>query len=93
MKNTFETIIVLIIWILGLLAAYMLILKITNHSPTVDQIQNTVLALMGTLVIAIIIQFSNIYYRLGKIESTLKYNSRDLKNINLDLKDIKKSLT
>lgn len=93
MKNFIEILLYTIIWTLGLIAIYMLILKITNHSPTIDEIQNIIFGVLATIVLAIIIQFSNIYYRLGKIETIQKYMKIDIESIKNDLSYIKKEIS
>ncbi|MBT3985760.1 hypothetical protein HOD38_02345 [archaeon] len=77
MNKIIENLIILIIWAIGFILAYMLILKITNHSPTVDQFQNTFLILVGSTIAVILVQFSNIYYRLGRLEEKVKYKLKE----------------
>ena len=63
----------------------MLILKISNHSPSVDDIQTTFLTLLGTMTLALVTQFATMFYKLGKIENSLKYYNLKLCKIEKDL--------
>jgi len=51
-----------VMWILGIIAIYMLILKITGHSPTIDTILMTVI---GILAVGLL----NLYYHFGEINN------------------------
>ncbi len=66
-------------YILSILAIIMIILKLTNHSPTMDQ---TILTVMG-IGIAILVKQQ---YDVGGIKGELKHLNRKVDSIGYDLK-------
>lgn len=49
-KGKLEVILNIAVWALGIFLAYWIILKLTNHSPTLDQINTGILLLVITLI-------------------------------------------
>lgn len=68
-KDIVEIVTTVIALVFGLILVVMLILKITGHSPSVDDLQNI---FMGTIMALLV----NIIYKLGKMESTLHNSSK-----------------
>lgn len=54
-----------VMWVLGIIAIYMLVLKITGHSPTMDTI-------LATFVGIMVMGMLNLYYHLGEFNSFIK---------------------
>ena len=46
----FDKIPTIIVWILGIIAIYWILLTLTNHSPTLEQLGMVVLGILTTLV-------------------------------------------
>jgi len=70
---------------LALLAIYMLLLKITGHSPTIDQV---VLVLFSGIITAVV----SLYGKITKLEGEFKHLNRKVDAIGSDLKEATKSI-
>ena len=66
-------------YIMSILAIIMILLKLTNHSPTMDQI---LITLIGSGIIILLKQ----QYDIGGIKSDIKHMNRKLDTIGKDLK-------
>ncbi|MBI5064941.1 hypothetical protein HZA97_01780 [Candidatus Woesearchaeota archaeon] len=66
-----------------LVVIYMILLKLTGHSPTLDEITVALSVGIGIMVI-------NIFYTTGKFSSSIEHIQEDIKELKLDLKEFKK---
>jgi uncharacterized membrane protein len=70
----------IVMWALGVLVIYWLILKLTGHSPTYDQLILAIVSILATGFFAFIIyfiQFSNrVYQHMGRVENHMKDSDR-----------------
>jgi len=89
MKDKFELIMKIVAIIIGLITIYMMILKLTNHSPTVD-------AIIGTIIIGNTGILGSIYKFKGKTEHFMEESKEKfarienkVDKIELDLNDLK----
>ena len=74
-------------WILGIIAIYMLLLKITGHSPTLDTILTT---FIGILAMGLL----NLYYHFGDFNHFIKETfPRFEKKIQESFERVKEDLT
>ena len=62
-----------IMWILGILVISMLLLKLTNHSPTLDQV---IVTLLGVILAAIFTFSYTIGTHIGEVRSYMKESDR-----------------
>lgn len=65
MKDYFELVTKTVMWVLGIIAIYMLLLKIFGRSPTLESILAIIIGIMGTNLL-----FVN--YKMGKMEGKLE---------------------
>jgi len=65
---------------------YMILLKLTGHSPTIDQI--IVSLSVGTAVMVI-----KIFYDTGKFSAYMEHNKDDIREIKTDVNDIRKEMS
>ncbi len=65
MKDYFELVTKTVMWVLGVIAIYMLLLKISGHSPALESILAIIIGIMGTNLL-----FVN--YKMGKMEGKLE---------------------
>ncbi len=70
-ENLFEKLLNVIIWIFGILIIYWLVLKLTNHSPTIEQVAVGIFVLVNSLV------FKN-EYKLGKFDEFKDNTTKEL---------------
>src|SRR3989344_2877689 len=70
-ENLFEKLLNIIIWIFGILIIYWLVLKLTNHSPTIEQVGVGIFVLIATLV------FKN-EYKSGRIDEFRSNTEKEL---------------
>lgn len=63
----------IVAWCFGIAVIIMLLLKITEHSPTMDQI---ILSLLGTMLISMISVGFMVGKRLGKMENDITHLTR-----------------
>lgn len=83
----FDLITKAIMWILGIAAIYMLLLKITDHSPTIDAILTTVIGIMAMGLL-------NLYYHFGEFNNFIKETfPRFERNIQESFDRVKEDLT
>ncbi len=57
------------------LSIYWLYLKLTNHSPTVQDIMLAIVIMHISISVPL---FVHIYYSLGEIKTTIKYEFREM---------------
>lgn len=75
-----------VMWILGIIAIYMLVLKITGHSPAIDAILTT---FTGVIAMGLL----NLYYHFGEFNHFIKETfPRFEKNIQESFERVKEDL-
>ncbi|MBI2564570.1 hypothetical protein HYV79_01095 [Candidatus Woesearchaeota archaeon] len=70
-QSWFEIITNIIIWSLGILLIYWLVLKLTNHSPTFDQIIGGALGILGTVL-------AKHHHTIGELKEFKENTKREL---------------
>ena len=91
-KNWFDRTMTIYIWILGVLLIYWILLKLTNHSPTVDQMILVGVGILGGLLFK---QQYDIGKLDGKFEGLKESCNKEFTRINVrldKLDDIEKSI-
>ena len=73
-KGRLEVILNIVVWSLGIFLTYWIILKLTNHSPTLDQINTGILLLVITLI------FKQ-QHSLGTLEEFKRNTTKDFERV------------
>ncbi len=82
----FELLTKTMMWILGIIVIYMLILKIIGHSPTTETV---LISFIGIITISLL----NLYYRFGEFNNFIKETfPRFERNIKESFKRLKEDL-
>jgi NhaP-type Na+/H+ or K+/H+ antiporter len=74
----------IIMWILGALVIGMLLLKLTNHSPTLDQVMIT---LLGAILVSIITFSYAIGMHIGEVKRYIKESDRKFSEFAKDYRE------
>lgn len=82
-ENLFEKTLNVLIFILGILVIYWIILKLTNHSPTIEQ-----LMIAGITSIAVVLFRHE--YKLGKLDEFRVHTIKELEFIRTKVEKIDK---
>lgn len=72
----------IVVWILGMIAVYWLILKITGHSPTSEAVMLIVLSILTTLVSLVISMMFKMNREMGEVRRDMRYMKVDMKRMN-----------
>lgn len=96
-----------LIWVLGIIAIYWIFLKLTNHSPTFEQVGVVILGIVGSLVfkhngqIGELKQFKDysekefvrVNTKLDKIDNELGNVKLDITSLKSDMSNIKSDIS
>lgn len=82
MKKTINNIITTVLIFLGIIAIYMLLLKLTNHSPTLEQINIAITGLMAGIVY-------KMKFHLGKITEFMENTKESIREIKEDIENLR----
>lgn len=66
----FEKVVILLIWVLSIIVIYWIILKLTNHSPTIEQI----IAGFGGIISTFMFHH---HYKLGRLDEFKKQTEKE----------------
>lgn len=80
-KSTLEKILIILTWVLSAIVIYWIILKLTNHGPTADQIT----AGFGGIICTLIFHH---HYKLGGLDEFKKHTEKEFEKIHKKLEKL-----
>ncbi len=82
-RDVIDVVIAMFSIMLFFVVIYMILLKLTGHSPTLDQI--TVALSVGTGILVV-----KIFYDTGRFSSSIENTQEDVKELKSDFEDLRK---